>query len=306
MLSLYRLPGRPPGHGIDAGSRAEETFTQHQPTRGGNMSRVWGNTLAAMALALGAQSVAAQAVNGCPAGQAMQSSDPSGRNITCVPIGDGAALQAEIAARRAGDENILSMLGQLTEANIVGRWAMSGTTSCLQSSTGFTAVNMSPVIPATGSAFVTQLSGTIIGTRTFNADGTGRSVATSHSMSFPGTFHGAAPGFVGVGTFVGGASVATLDAGFTWSIQSDGTLLINDDNTIPQPFTAPPFRVGSTVTIENVPSFVGHISKDKKTILLTHSEMAVETSVLRNSSGTVTNTTPRFCARHRVLTRLAD
>src|SRR5688572_24653165 len=245
MLSLYRLPGRPPGHGIDAGSRAEETFTQHQPTRGGNMSRVWGNTLAAMALALGAQSVAAQPVNGCPAGQAMQSSDPSGRNIRCVPIADGAALQAalqaEAAARQAMDENILSIVGQLTEANIVGRWAMSGTTSCLQSNTGFNE-NFSPVIPATTSAFVSQLSGTIIGTRTFNADGTGRSVATSHSMSFPGTFHGTT--FAGVATGpAGGASVATLDAGFTWSIQPDGTLVINDDNTIPQPFIAPPFRV---------------------------------------------------------------
>lgn len=269
------------------------------------MSTVWRNTLAAMAIALGAQSVAAQTVNGCPTGQAIQSSDPSGRNITCVSVGDGAALQAETAARQAGDENILSMLGQLTEANIVGRWGMSGTTSCLQSSTGFN-VNMSPVIPATGSAFVTQLSGTIIGTRTFNADGTGRSVATSHSMSFPGTFHGAAPGFVGVGTFVGGASVATLDAGFTWSIQPDGTLIINDDNTIPQPFTAPPSRDGFTVTIENVPSFAGYISKDKKTIVLTHPEMAVETSVVRDPLGAITNTTPRFCARHRVLTRLPD
>jgi hypothetical protein len=245
------------------------------------MSTVWRNTLAAMAIALGAQGVAAQSVT------------------------EVNGLKEETAARQAMDENILSMLGQLTEANIVGRWSMSGTTSCLQSNTGFN-VDLSPVIPATGSAFVTQLAGTIIGTRTFNVDGTGRSVATSHSMTFPGTFHGAAPGFVGVGSFPGGASVATLDAGFTWGIQSDGTLLIEDDNTIPQPFTAPPFRVGSTVTIENVPSFVGHISKDKKTIVLTHPVMAAETSVLRNSSGVVTGSTPRFCARHRVLTRLPD
>jgi hypothetical protein len=124
-------------------------------------------------------------------------------------------------------------------------------------------------------------------------------------MTFPGTFHGLT--FAGVGNGpAGGASVATVDASFTWSIQPDGTLLIDDDNTIPQPFTAPPIRIGSTATIENLPPFVGHISKDKKTIMLTHPEMAVETSVLRNSSGTVTNTTPRFCARHRVLTRLPD
>jgi len=245
------------------------------------MRMVWCGPLAAIAIALGAQSVAAQTVNGLRQ-----------------------QLEAETAARQAMDANILSMLGESAEANIVGRWSMSGTTSCLQSNTGFNE-NFSPVIPATTSAFVSQLSGTIIGTRTFNADGTGRSVATSHSMSFPGTFHGTT--FAGVATGpAGGASVATLDAGFTWSIQPDGTLVINDDNTIPQPFIAPPFRVGSTVTIENVPSFVGYISKDKKTIVLTHPEMAIETSVLRNSSGVVTNTTPRFCARHRVLTRLPD
>jgi hypothetical protein len=268
------------------------------------MTRAWCSTLAAMAIALGAQGVAAQPVNGCPAGQAMQSSDPGGRNITCVPIVDGTALQAEIAARRAGDDNILSMLGQLTEADIAGRWSMSGTTSCLQSNTGFNE-NFNPVIPATGSAFVSQLSGTIIGTRTFNADGTGRSVATSHSMSFPGTFHG--PGFAGVGTgLAGGASVAPLDAGFTWSIQPDGTLLINDDDTVPQTFTAPPFRIGSTVTIENVPPFVGHISKDRRTITLTHPGMSIETSVFRDGNTGAVNRTPRFCARHRVLTRLPD
>jgi hypothetical protein len=245
------------------------------------MSGVWRNTLAAMAIALGAQGVAAQSVT------------------------EVNGLKEETAARQAMDENILSIVGQLTETNIVGRWSMSGTTSCLQSSNGFNA-NFSPLIPTTGTTFVSQLAGTIIGTRTFNADGTGRSVATSHSMSFPGTFHGVGfPAGVGSGP-AGGASVAPLDAGFTWSIQPDGTLRIDDDDTIPQTFTAPPFRVGSTVTIEDVPPFVGHISKDRRTITLTHPGMSIETSVfLDGLTGAVTRT-PRFCARHRVLTRLPD
>lgn len=268
------------------------------------MNRIWRTTLAAVAIALGAQSAAAQSGSGCSPGQAMQSSDASGRNITCVPIVDAAALQAETAAREAMDANILSIVGQLTETDIVGRWAMSGTTNCLQSSTGFNA-NFNPLIPTTGSAFVSQLSGTFIGTRTFNADGTGRSVGTSHTMTFPGTFHGL--GFAGVGTGpAGGASVAPLDAGFTWSIQPDGTLLIDDDSTIPQTFTAPPFRIGSTVTIENVPPFVGHISKDRRTITLTHPGMSIETSVFRDGVTGAEFRTPRFCARHRVLTRLPD
>ena len=55
------------------------------------MSILWRCALAAAAIALGAQSVLAQKMNGCPTGQAMQSSDPSGKNVTCVPIPDTAA-----------------------------------------------------------------------------------------------------------------------------------------------------------------------------------------------------------------------
>lgn len=264
------------------------------------MNRVWCSALAAMAIALGAQSVAAQPVNGCPAGQAMQSSDPSGRNITCVAIGDGAALQAEIAARRAGDENILSMLGQLTEADIIGRWAMTGSTMCLQSSNGFNAEFMSPQFPTV----VSQLHGTVSAVRTFRPDNTGTSVGVSQSLSMPQLNFGTSPSPLG-GT--GGASLADLNAEFTWSIDPmSGKLLIDDDNLVPQNFLQPPNRVGFSVTIENVPPFVGYISKDKRTIVLTHPEMALETSVVRDPSGAEIGRTRRFCARERVLTRLAD
>jgi hypothetical protein len=264
------------------------------------MSRIWRNTLAAMAIALGAQSVAAQPVNGCPAGQAMQSSDPSGRNITCVPIGDGAALQAEIAARRAGDENILSMLGQLTEANIVGRWAMTGSTMCLQSSNGFNTEFMSPQFPTV----VSQLQGTISGVRTFRADNTGTSVGFSQSLTTPQLNFGTGTSPFG---FTGGASLADLNAEFTWSIDPvSGKLVIDDDNLVPQTLLQPPGRRGFSVIIENVPPFVGYISKDKRTIVLTHPEMAMETSIVRDPSNNVFSSTRRFCARERVLTRLAD
>jgi len=270
------------------------------------MTMGWRCAFAAAAIALGAQSVLAQPVNGCPPGQAMQSSDPSGKRITCVPIPDTAnilnLLNAETAAREAADQGLHARIDGLTEADIVGRWSVSGTTSCLQSSNGFNA-NMSPLIPPTGSTTVSQLSGTFLGTRTFNPGGTGHSVGTSHTMSFPGTFFGMT--FSGIaGT--GGASVATLDAGFTWIIQADGTLQIDDDNSIAQPFTAPPSRVGFTVTIANVPPFVGHISKDRRTITLTHPGMSIETSTLRDPAGVALFSTPRFCARARVLTRLPD
>ena len=158
---------------------------------------------------------------------------------------------------------------------------------------------MTPLIPATGSTTVSQISGTFIGTRTFNAGGTGHSVGTSHSMTLPGTFFGTTfSGIAGTGR----ASVATLDAGFTWTIQVDGTLLI-DDGTIVQPFTAPPSRVGFTVTIANTPPFVGHISKDRRTITLTHPGMSIETSTVHDPAGAVAFPPRRGSARGRASLR---
>jgi hypothetical protein len=233
---------------------------------------VWCGPLAAIAIALGAQSVAAQSV-----------SEVNG-------------LKEETAARQAMDENILSIVGQLTETDIVGRWAMTGSSMCLQSTNGFNA-NMSPQPPTA----ISQLHGTVSAVRTFRADKTGISVGVTQNLSMPQMLFGTLPP-VGVG----GASLADLNAEFTWTIDDDGRLVIDDDNSIPQNFLLPESRIGFTVTVENVPSFIGHISKDKKTIVLTHATMAIETSVLFNSSGIEVGRTPRFCARERVLTRLAD
>jgi hypothetical protein len=262
------------------------------------MNMRWCSTLAAGLIALGAQGVDAQPMTGCPAGQAMQSSSPSGKQVTCVPVADPAALQAETVARQAMDANILSMLGELTEADIVGRWATTGSTMCLQSSNGFNAGFMSPQSPTN----VSQLHGTVSAVRTFRADGTGSSTGVTQSISTPQLAFGAPTPLAGTG----GATLADLNAEFTWSIDASGKLVIDDDNLIPQNFLQPPNRVGFTVTIENVPSFVGYISKDKRTILLTHATMALETSVLRDPSNTVIARTPRFCARDRKLTRLPD
>ena len=155
---------------------------------------------------------------------------------------------------------------------------------------------------------MSRLGGTFIGTRTFYAGGTGRSVGTTHSMTFPAlNYFSTGPNtFATSPGFAGAASVATLDAAFTWTIRSDGTLLIDDDNAIAQPFTAPPSMLGQTVTIENVPSYAGYIGKDKRTIVLTHNDMAIETSVRRDASGNQLSRTPRFCARSRVLSRLPN
>jgi hypothetical protein len=190
------------------------------------------------------------------------------------------------------------MLADLKETDIVGRWAMTGSTLCLQSSNGFSTTFLSPLAPT----LVSQLVGTVSAVRTFRADGTGSSVGATQSVSMPQTAVGAGlppPN-------LGGASLADLNANFTWSFDTSGRLVIDDDNSIPQNFLQPPSRVGFSVTVENVPPFVGYVSKDKKTIVLTHAEMVLETSVLRDPLNNVIARTPRFCARDRVLTRLAD
>jgi hypothetical protein len=204
----------------------------------------------------------------------MQSSDPSGHNVTCI---------------------------QVTEADIIGQWSVTGTVNCLQARPlGFIPQTFSPVIPTVGTNSVALLGGTINGTRTFYAGGSGRSVATSHTVTSPETNYGVP---AGIGS-TGGASVTTVDVSFVWSIQGHGTLVIDDDNSIAQQFTAPPSLLGQLVTIENFPSYVGFISKDKRTITLTHSGMSLETSVRRNASGAELFRTPRYCARSRVMTRL--
>ena len=250
------------------------------------MSKLWRGALAAAAIALGTQSVLAQKMNGCPAGQAMQSSDPSGKNVTCVVVPDIAP--------------ILDLIGGLTERDIVGRWSVSGPTSCLQSSRGFNA-DFSPIVTSGTATIVSQITASSNGTRTFNANGTGSAGGTTQAMTHGATVHGV----VGSGP-AGGASVSTFDAPFTWRIEPDGTLFIDDSSSIPQFFTAPPSRVGFSVTIENLPPYVGHISKDRRTIVLTHPGMSIETSVFRNPANVELGRTERFCARHRILTRLPD
>src|SRR5262245_3354963 len=193
------------------------------------MSKHWGSALVAATIALGAQGVAAQPMNGCPAGQAMQSSSPSGNRITCVPVASPEALQAEVAARQAADAaeaaarqamdaNILGIIGGLAEADIVGRWATTGSTMCLQSTNGFSAAFMSPQSPTN----VSQLYGTASAVRTFRADGTGSSVGVTQSFSTATTPIGPIPA-----GGIGGANVGDLNASFTWRIDADGRLVID-------------------------------------------------------------------------------
>ena len=274
----------------------------------------------------------------------MQSSDPSGRNITCVPIPDTAGLQQQInneaAARQAQDANLSTMIGAeaaargaadgalqgginaeaaarqaadtalgaridaLSEADIVGTWAVSGPTSCTLSSRGFDA-NFAPLIVSGQPTIVTQLTASSLGTRTFNADGTGTSAGTTQAISHAGVVVGV------LGTDgAGSANTSSFaNAPFTWHIQPDGKLFIDDAGPLVQTASAPASRAGWTFTIDKTPPWEGFISKDKKTILLTHSMLQVETSTTLDQNGVPplnSVPTPRFCVRSRVLSRLPN
>ena len=212
----------------------------------------------------------------------MQSSDPSGRNVTCVSIPD-------------------------TEADIVGTWSVSGPTSCLVSSRGFNA-DLAPVQifePAPQPTIVTQLTATSMGTRTFNADGTGTASGSTQALTFAGdvvTVLGTAG--------AGGAAVSSFtNHPFTWHIQPDGKLHIDDAGPIVQVASAPASRAGWTFTIDKTPAYEGFISKDKKTIVMTHPAIQLEISITLDQNGNPPlNSAPsqRLCTRHRILTRLAD
>jgi hypothetical protein len=297
------------------------------------MSLRWLGIAFAPLFLLGIQSVAAQPMNGCPAGQAMQSSDPSGKKVTCVPIPDTTALQGQIngeaAARTAADAGLQKQINDeaaarmaadaelrasINEASIVGRYAVTGTRSCVSSQLGFnddlTPKPGTPATPGTPAVtnFVQYFSVVTVGVRTFNADGTGTTRFQSQAILAPSTFF-TATGGAGVSFFLappqpsGGGSVADVSGTFTWQVL-DGKLIINSEPTIGT-FTRGG-RTGFTVETRDVPKLVGMLGKDLRTISVTHEDLGVETSIQTSPDGLQVQTSPRVCARDSLLRKLAD
>jgi hypothetical protein len=133
---------------------------------------------------------------------------PNGTPVTCIPIAPPAnlapleaAILQESVERKAADADIRANMST-NETSIVGRYSLSGSQSCINSTRGFnsdfTPVNpplLAPppppppgtppqpvVVPTT---IVFQTTATVNGTRTFNADGTGTSRFTSVTQTFP-------------------------------------------------------------------------------------------------------------------------
>ena len=149
---------------------------------------------------------------------------------------------------------------------------------------------------------LTPSSNSISGVRTFNGDGTGSVVATVHNINYPTQIPGA-------GSFSSGvATVSTLQADFTYEVKPDRTLVI-DDGPTNGVIIKGGNRVGWSVSTLDVPKFVGHISKDWKTIDLVHETMAVEQSVNTSPPGVTPVqqfVTPRVCHRERTLRKIHD
>ena len=259
--------------------------------------RIYGLAVAVTAL-FGLPAVHAQPTTGCPPGQAMQSSSPSGKTVTCVPIPDTTALGGEISELRA----------KVEEPSIAGRWAFTGPQNCLASSTGFNPSTLVPIFLA-GSTVLSPSSTSVSGVRVFGppdaqGKGSGTASATFYSITQP-TFLSptppsppppAPPIFPPFRT--GAASVSTLQSTFIYEIQGEN-VIIDDAPAVGQIVKGNP---GTVQTVGN-PRFLGKISKDGRTILLAQEDLVVEQSVFTPAVGTPV-TTDRVCWRERTLIKL--
>src|SRR4249920_3367845 len=80
----------------------------------------------------------AQPVRSCPDGQAVNSLQPNGAPVTCIPVPPPAnlapleaAILQESVERKAADNEIRA---SINETSLVGRYTFTGSQSCLNSS----------------------------------------------------------------------------------------------------------------------------------------------------------------------------
>ena len=266
----------------------------------------------AFTFSLAAQPAAANQDVACPEGQAIRAiGDKTAVCVLVPPPVDlaplNAAISAEAVARMAADQELRDSIGG--ETGLRGQYSFTGTAICLSSSTGFRTdfelvtliVSPPPPPPAVGT-MLTPSSNSISGVRTFNGNGTGSVVAIVHNINYPTQFPGGASFSSGV------ATVSTLQANFTYVVNSDRTIVIDDEPTNGVIIKGGN-RVGWSVSTLDVPKFVGHISKDWRTIDLVHETMAVEQSVNTSPPGVTPVqqfVTPRVCHRERTLRKIHD
>jgi len=275
------------------------------------MSLRWLGVSFAFTFSLAAQPAAANQDVACPEGQAIRAiGDKTAVCVLVPPPVDlaplNAAISAEAVARMAADQELRDSIGG--ETGVRGQYSFTGTGICLASSTDFrTDFELVPLIvppppPPSPGTVLTVSSNSISGVSTFNGDGTGHVVFMVHTVNYPSEI----PGVVAFSS--GGASVSRLEANFAYVVNSDRTIVIDDEPTSGVIIKGGN-RVGWGVVSLNVPKFIGHISKDWRTIQVMQEDMVVEQSVLNSPPGVTPVqqfVTPRVCHRERTLHKIHD
>ena len=161
-----------------------------------------------------------------------------------------------------------------------GQYAVTGTTGCLFSPTGF-----DPTFrPIDGNNY--SLSSNVEGIRVFNGDGTGTAKVTEVGFVPPPP----APGIAGVS-----AESATITFSFTYTVNDDGTFSTQlVPGTFVGKFVQGP-RTGQTFTVDKL-DLTGLLTNENK--VLTLAAVLAEVETITYSTG---ESRTRVCHRSRLL-----
>jgi hypothetical protein len=286
------------------------------------MSKLWPGAILAMAATFGVQSALAQASTSCPAGEVMQGSDPSGKNLQCVPLPppvDVSGLQAQIDAEKSAREGMDVILQDAIdelraggEESLAGTYAVTGSQICTSNPLGFTDT-LQPIrppaappptpenpFPQTPTTFVSTSMALVSGTYTLNGDGSGVADLVFHTVSQAGIAL-ASFGAIGSGGSMAG-TVTRVTGAVDWSVTPDGKQLVVDSGN-QSGTTIKGGNAGTVVTATGSPNMAGLLGKDRRIIVISQVDMVPEQQTFTSPSGQQ-NTVGRVCARERLLRRM--
>lgn len=171
-----------------------------------------------------------------------------------------------------------------------GQYAFSGSAVCVFSNATLVPVyipplGFTPTFVPIGHASSNSFSSH--GVLTFNGDGTGSQTARTVAIGDPD------PGDSGA------TSALDISSSFTYTVADDGTFTVSQGPITSNAVAGP--RVGIQTVTSNVPTAVGHVSSDKKTLVYGSFDPAVE-STLRVDLNEVESV--RICHRSNTAVRI--
>ena len=190
---------------------------------------------------------------------------------------NSALVMLMLASSAIGDES----------RRLRGDFAYTGSAICVNSGANFATTPPTPPLgfanfAPIGPSFVS--SNSVQGTVTFNGDGTGSMVQQFVSLGNPGA-----------------ASVQDTTNEFTYSVAADGTLTIDIGPSFST--TVAGSGAGGQSIVTDVPTFIGRLSSDGKSLTFATSTAAVET-VTRVVPAPELVTALRICHRTRIGIRI--